>query len=873
MHIIRVRGFLLVCLGLLVSTASLVSAAPLVRTLDNGLRLVVEHYPSAPVAAVRFYVHTGSVHEGKYLGAGISHLVEHCVDRGSVQRSAEEIREAFGQLGDNVNAYTTRGFTCYHCTTSADQAIFALEVMADYVLAPTFPEEGVDQERQIILREMRQGEDEPRRVVYKLFFSTLFRRHPQRYSIIGYRESFEALTAADATAYHHDRYAPDNVAVTLVGDFDPEQVLQQVVEILEAYPKRATQSRPLPTEPPLTVRRVRVQEQDGLQRAHLLLGWRSVTMFDDDMYPLDLLAVILGRGDSSRLVARLKHEQGLVDSVWAYSNTPTYDAGAYLLGATCDPDQVPQVQEALLTEIRRVHEEGVTAEEAERAKHLVRADLVFAQQTVAGRAESLGVNLLMTGDAEFDVHYLERLEQVTPAQVQAVAQHYLDPEVYALVVLQPPAAAEPQPPAAESVDRPQSTMVTLDNGLRVVIAPQPGAGTVQVVTATQAGLRLEPEGKAGLSNFCAEMLTRGTADHSREQIAQRLEERGARLEAYSGRNSLGLIGQALVEDAHLLLETLAECLTRPIFPPVEITSLRRQTLAQIAAQQESPHWAASLLLKELLFPDHPYHWPQTGTRETVESFTRPDLADFHAAICSPPGTVLLIAGDLSRSQARELADKYLGDWRAEPQAVPEPAPQSPPTQRYLRTAEREQRQGIIYYGWLGPRVDSADRYGWEVLEGVLAARSNVGRIFPPLRDAGLVYAAGAYVIPGLDPGQAVIYAATELETVATVQEKIEVAVRALQEAPLTEEELAQVKHILVTTHALSLADPEARAQIQALDELYGLGYDNSQKYAERIERVTAQQVQQLARERLNLDRCAVVVTRPLPPAEPSADHE
>ncbi|HEY3398766.1 MAG TPA: pitrilysin family protein [Armatimonadota bacterium] len=851
------------CLLLVLLATAVSSAAPLVKTLPNGLRVIVERFPAAPVAAVRLFVQTGSVYEGRFAGCGLSHLVEHSVEHGSALYTADQIRSVFGELGESRNAFTSQDDTWYVITTPAAGAEEALRVTADMVLAPLLTDEAVEEEKGVILHEMQMDEDEPNRVLWDVFNSTLLLQHPARLPIAGFRDQFTKLTGADARAYHRARYAPENVIAVVVGDFDAAAMMAQAEKILAAYPARATLPTPLPQEPPVLSRREAVREQPGLTRSRLLLGWHSVSLFENDMYPLDLLAGVLGRGETSRLGSRLQVRDKLVDQVWCGDDTPPYDPGAFVIGATFAPEKEAQVRAALLEEIVRVRDRGVTAEELARVRRQVRADKVFSSQTAEGRADALGSDLLLTGDVDFTTHYLERMDRVTPAQVQAAARKYLDPAVYTLALLRPPAAPATTVGSATPAAVSSSTRVVLSNGLRVILTSRPGSGAVQMLTATAAGLRLEPTGQAGLSSFTAEMLTRGAQGETREALARTLEDHGATLSAYSGRNSVGLSGQALTEDADLLASRLANCLLRPAFPDTEIESLRQDVLASIAAQEEDPFYVGELLLGESVFPQHPYRNPQTGTAPSVKSLQRANLVDFHRAVFSPKGTVLVISGDLTREAGLHLAQKYFGGWQAAGQAPAAPALDPPLTAPVAQETERPQAQAMVLYGWRGPRLTDPDLPVWEVLFGVLNSQSPTGPVFPPLRQAGLAYVAGAGLIPGLDPGEALLYAATDAATVPQVRAGLDAAVRRLQDQPLSAETLAQTQQSLVASQALGLADPEAMDRSQALDELYGLGYEHYLRYPEDIRQVTAAQVQTLARATLDMTHSVVVVTRPV----------
>ncbi len=170
---------------------------PVVETLENGCRLVVEEDHSRPVAAFRVYVGVGSVFEGEHLGAGISHFIEHTISEGTPTRTREQIDTAIEELGNASNAYTTKDHTCYYITTAGEMISKAIDVVSDFVLHPTFPEDRVETQRGIILREIAMGEDDPGRRIYNLLAETIFAVHPSRCRIIGYKEQFKALTRDD----------------------------------------------------------------------------------------------------------------------------------------------------------------------------------------------------------------------------------------------------------------------------------------------------------------------------------------------------------------------------------------------------------------------------------------------------------------------------------------------------------------------------------------------------------------------------------------------------------------------------------------------------------------------------------------------------
>ncbi|MCD6361107.1 MAG: insulinase family protein, partial [Armatimonadetes bacterium] len=235
----RYHGWLLVSWLLVIATAAWVGAEPVVETLGNGCRVVVEEDHSRPVAALRVYVGVGSALEGRWLGAGMTHFLEHTIDEGTPTRSPEQINRLVESLGNSSNAYTTRDHTCYYITTAGEMIEQAIDLYADFVLHPALPEKEVETQRGIILREMAMGDDDPGRVIYDLFVQTMFLQHPHRYRIIGYPEAFKAVTRDELAEFHRLWYVPDNIVVVVVGDVDAAAVLERLRSTFGAAPRHA----------------------------------------------------------------------------------------------------------------------------------------------------------------------------------------------------------------------------------------------------------------------------------------------------------------------------------------------------------------------------------------------------------------------------------------------------------------------------------------------------------------------------------------------------------------------------------------------------------------------------------------------------------
>lgn len=847
---------------MLCTVRAVADICPVMVTLNNGLRVVVVESRAAPVVSVRIYVRAGSIYEGERLGHGLSHYLEHTLSGGSAKRTKEEIDSIVESIGNQSNAYTAADHCCYYITTASQYWATALDVLADYVFHPTLPEEEVETQKGIILREIEMREDDTQDRIYWLFAQTMFQVHPARYPIIGFANRFVQTTREDLIKYHAAWYVPDNAVVAIAGDVSAEVAVEQCRAYLESIPRRPPPPVVLPEEPPQTAERRHIEVDPDLQRAYLYLGYRTVNLLHPDLYALDVLAQILGGGATSRLVRVVREEKRLVDAVGCYSYTPPYDAGAFIATATLDPDKLSEAETAIRQELERCRTELVSQAELQRVKTQKTAELVFARQTAEGLAETVASDLLATGDPNFSDKYVAGIRAVTREDLRRVAQTYFRLEKLCVVALTPRAPKAPTRPGA-GAETDETQVRTLSNGLRVLVQRSTASPTVTICTAARGGLRFETADTNGITEFMADMLVRGTKTRTREQIAQSVEDLGASLTPFSGRNSFGIQASALREDLDKVLTIVADLLMNATFPADEFEKERQFTLAAISRQQDDAETVARKLFAETMFTVHPYRFFTVGTEESISKLTREQVVEYYRRYCRPNRTVFALFGDVDPEAAFRAVEKALGGWKPSTASDETPPAEPPLTQvREVRQA-RSQEQAIIYIGFPGVTVTDERRYIIDVLDAVLSGRRLPGgRLHEALRSRQLVYYVHAWSEPGLDPGAFVVNAATEPSKTNDVIALIRQVIQDLQAAPVDEDELTRGRRMCIAEHDIGLQTADARAQAAVLDELYGLGYNEQKAYAERIEKVTAADVQRVARELLNLDRCVITVLSP-----------
>src|SRR6476620_1613647 len=219
------------------------------RVLPNGLTIIVQQDGSAPVASVQAWCGTGSVDEDRHLGAGLSHILEHMLFKGTKTTPANAIAKKIQDVGGYINAYTSFDRTVFWIDVPKDGVSVAVDVLADAMMNSTLPAEEYIKEQEVIRREFAMTMDDPDRMAGQLLFATAFQRHPYRLPVIGQLEIFNQLTRDDVMRYYQSRYVPNNLTFVIVGDVVAESIHQQLESFFKDYPAKSLQPIYIPAEP------------------------------------------------------------------------------------------------------------------------------------------------------------------------------------------------------------------------------------------------------------------------------------------------------------------------------------------------------------------------------------------------------------------------------------------------------------------------------------------------------------------------------------------------------------------------------------------------------------------------------------------------
>ncbi len=831
-----------------------------VTILDNGLMLIVREDRSAPVISAQAWCMAGSIHEGRWLGAGMSHVLEHMLFKGTTTRPGSRIDQEVQEAGGYMNAYTSFDRTVYHIEVPNTGARVAIDILCDIMQHATLPPDELEKEKQVIVREMDMNTDDPGRRASRRLFEIAYTRSPYRFTVIGYPDVFHELKPEDIRAYYNEKYAPNNVFFVVVGDVKEGEVVEQ---IRSAYAQTKAKALPpvvLPEEPRQTGPRL-VLEEAPIELGYTHLAWHIPELSHPDIPALDVLAVLLGHGRSSRLYQQIREAKGLAHSVDAWTYSPGAP-GLFGVSATVDAEKFEPAREAILVEIEQAKEIPAMPGELMKAVKQFVSGTLATRKTMQGQAQDLGGSWLAANDLNFSERYLAAVKTVTPADIQRVARTYLTSEnrtVYALL----PKGTAPQAVSQGqiSVENPVQKF-ELGNGLRLLVKEDHRLPFVEFRAVFNGGVLAETDSCSGLTMLMGKLLLKGTRTRSAEDIAQEIESVGGSLDSYGGNNSFGLNAEVLSSDFGTGLELLADVLLNPSFPAPALEREREVQLAAVRSQKDQLLQTASKIMRRALFGDATYGLDPLGTETSLPGLTAQDVKAFHARLAVPGNCVLAVYGDVQTGEVRSAVERALGASKASA-AVPGPALGSAASVNVSSRVQetRDKKQAVLVIGYPGATLASSDRYPLELIQ---EACSDLGsRLFLRVREElGLAYYVGAQNFVGLVPGYFAFYAGTMPEKALQVEQELLKEAEWLRSEGLTAEELKRAKAKIIGQKKIARQDLGGYAMTTALDELYGLGYDHSDSDDARYEAVTLEAIKAVANKYLTPKHQAIALVGP-----------
>ena len=849
---------------------------------DNGLTLHIAPGHPAPVVAVQAWVGVGSADETA-AQAGVAHVVEHMLFKGSTDYGLGELTRAIETGGGEINAWTAFDHTVYHAVLGRDHVDGALDAIGDALMSPRIDPSELAREREVILEEIRQGSDDPARSVAQSLFATAFVAHPYRRPVIGTAESVKRLGERELVEFFRSYYVADNLTLVIAGDVDPIAVRRSVERRFRAMPA-GRPTRCVATEPPQTGPRASCTMRD-VSEAYLAVGFHVPAARHPDLAALDVAAILLGQSESARLPRLLRDRDQLATS--AYANVHALrDPGLLVLSATARAGDAGATVGALVDHSVALAD-SLTSDELDKARIAAETAFVRQLETAQGRARSLGWHATIAGDPQFGHVYLDRIRGVRRHDVGNVMRRYLRPDNASVAAILPQRRAtrtttkvftrdaekrvKTSLTPAATTPTPIEKRVVLPNGLTLLVRRDPSVPVVAMRAVWRGGQRIEDATSAGATTLLARLITRGCGSLDTTQIADRVDRLGGALGGVTGRNSFGMAAEWLARTWKPGLDLLADCVLDPTLPQSELVRERRLLIEDQVAQGDSPSQVAFRTFSEALYGAHPYARDPLGTPTSVADLTRSKLAQFYRDRYPVSAMTLAIVGDIEIDEVVAAVKARFG--RAPKAKVVLPTVALPKLDgrtvserevyRYLQRA-----QAHLVVGFPGATVDAKDRFALEVLVAILGGQS--GRLFAELREKqALAYRVSAHSVEGVDPGFVAVYLSCSPEKLPAAIAAVRSELERVRTSGVTAAEIDRARSYLIGSHQISMQRRAAVANAMAYHEAYGLGWQTWAGYDDAIRAVRPEDIAAAAATYLRADREITATVTP-PAMSPAA---
>ncbi|RNC28066.1 MAG: putative zinc protease [Candidatus Dichloromethanomonas elyunquensis] len=385
------------------------------HVLPNGVRILTEEIDYVRSVAIGIWVGAGSRNETEGY-EGISHFIEHMFFKGTEKRTARQLAESLEAVGGQLNAFTTKEFTCYYAKVLDEDIALAIDALSDMFFNSRFDSKEIEKEKNVVIEEIKMYQDTPDELIHDLFSQYVWNEHPLGKPILGAEDTIKDLNRDKIQRYLQTKYTPDKVVIAVAGKIDQDEILKQLSIFGDFQRKREDVAV---GEPNGSVIRKAVGKDT--EQMNLVIGVPGLGQDDEDMYVMHIINNILGGGLSSRLFQEIREQRGLAYSVYSYHST-FVDTGLFAIYAGTSPAKTQDVIQCILNEMNIIKAEGITEEELKRTKAQIKGNLYLGLESVSSRMSRIGKTELSFGKVKTAEEAVEKLEKVTLSDVKRVLE-------------------------------------------------------------------------------------------------------------------------------------------------------------------------------------------------------------------------------------------------------------------------------------------------------------------------------------------------------------------------------------------------------------------------------------------------------------------
>lgn len=844
--------------------------------LKNGMKVLLIESHKSPVLSIQMWVRTGSADESKG-EEGISHFIEHLVFKGSRSFKVGEIASSVEASGGELNAWTSFDQTVFYVTISKEFEDVGLKVISEMMGFPTFDEKEIDNEREVVIEEIKRSNDNPHRQASRQLFESMYKKHPYGIPVIGYTENIRSVSKKQILNYYNGRYNPKNMTLVVAGNLHEKQMRAKINGLFgEFQPQKMIKVRRA-KELPKAKSEIKVK-QAPFEETMVHLAWPVPSAKHKDTAALEVLALVLGQGDSSRFNEGLRVRKHLVNYAGA-SVFSSKDPGFFAISVSLNAKDLSEALNELMVELEKFLATGPTADELLKAVTNLSSEQYYSLETVDGLARKYGSYEDLFGDPAYFSKFMKQVQGLRMSDILRVAKKYLVPKTLTVSAMSPSPAPEIQRQiqdfqkkfkslssrvkrgrakaiprrgskapkiklAVKSGGSQKAELISLSNGAQLVVRPSFETPVVSMRCANLGGSRLEDAGNQGATDLFSRVWTAGVGPYSEIELGKKIDDMAASLSAFGGRNSAGLSMMCLSPFLNEMTDLFFMALKEPRF---EEAAVRREVKAmeeQMKLRKDNPAQICMLEFMKVLFANHPYGRDPLGDEQSIKKLSRSMVNDLWSRTISPSQLAIVASGAFDKGELRERIEANIAGWTGRKTKLPQFPLEYPKADRRM-FVESKKEQSHIVLGFGGLAITDPQRYTLQVIQAILAGQG--GRLFLELRDkASLAYSVSPLRMEGIEGGYFGAYIGCSPEKAKKALDMLRAEFDKLVDKSVGPEELSRAKRYLIGKHDIDLQKNSNISSALLFDHIYGIDFRETYHYAERIRAVTNDSVRELA---------------------------
>lgn len=843
--------------------------------LKNGMKVLLVESHKSPVLSIQMWVRTGSADERKG-EEGISHFIEHLVFKGTRKYKVGEIASAVEAAGGELNAYTSFDQTVFYVTISKEFQKVGLEVISEMMGFPHFDAKEIDNEREVVIEEIKRSHDNPHRQASRALFSSVYRKHPYGIPVIGYEENIKTVSREVLVDYFKGRYNPKNMTLVIAGDFRFKEMKAQIDQYFGQF--RPNKLRVVKRAPRASFKKPSLSIQTAPFKETIVhMAFPIPKATHKDIAALEVFALILGQGDSSRLNRRLRLKDHLVNFAGS-SVFVARDPGFLALSMSLNEKDLESALHALGEEVGLALSAPPNEQELQKARTNLASEQYYQLETVDGLARNFGHYQDLFDDPSYFERFMKQVQGLTTKDVLKVARKYLSASNFTFVIMSPGEKSslektvqkglkdfQKQVKAALKGKTPTSKVkaskkvswvfkspasvstnvekLTLDNGITLITRPNFDTPVINMRCASLGGSRLESDAERGSTELLSRVWASAAGPYSENEMHTRIDEMAASLSAFAGRNSKGLSMSCLRPFKKDMLSLYFTTLLEPRFEITAIEREKKSMVEHVKLRQDNPGQMCILEFMHAMFGDHPYGHDPYGSVESIESLTQKNVENIFKR---KSGLTIVASGAFDAKELRaQVQDALKGVNFGKGEIALKPIVYPTAEKRIFR--ENPKQQSHLIVGYPGLDLKDPKRYTLQVMQAILAGQG--GRLFVELRDkASLAYSVSPMRMEGLEGGYFGAYIGCSPEKAETAMRMMHTEFDKLMQVAVSPEELARAQRYLIGKHDIDLQKNSSLTSSILFDHIYGISFMETFHFTERIRSVTAESIRELAQE-------------------------